>query len=226
MSLSNEMVDVLTYIEQMWWEDNGTVPTNEAISEATGIGLQTVKGYWTNPDFRAALQHRGVSFKNDPDAGKALTYDQLMVANMLLNIMDKRSLREKLQASGINATPAQVGSWMRQPAFQAHLRKRSQNLFEDADTAANIALVKAIDAGDLKAVQLLFEMTGRYTPRQVHEINVHAVLARVIEIISIRVKDPAIVADIAGDIDALLTGQTPQALPEVKAPIPVNSLSI
>lgn len=213
MSLSNEMIDVLTYIEQVWWEDNKVMPTDEKISEVTGVGLQTIKNYWKSSDFRAALNHRGVSFVNDPDTGKALTMEQLLVANMLMNVLDKRSLREKLQAADIGVTPAQVGAWMRQPAFQEHLKRRSQNLFAEADTSANIALVKAIDNGDLKAVQLLWEMTGRYTPKQQVDVNIHSILARVIEIISIRVTDPATVESIAQDIEALLTGEPSQALP-------------
>ncbi len=218
MSLSNEMVDVLTYIEQVWWEDNKSMPTNEKIAEATGVGLQTIKGYWQSADFRAALNHRGVSFYNDPDAGKALTYEQLLVANMLLNIQDRRSLREKLGAADIGVTPAQVGAWMRQPAFQEHLRKRSENLYQGADGAAYVALVKAIDNGDLKAVQLFFEMKGIYTPRSQVDVNIHAILARVVEIISIHVSDQATLEAIAGDLEGLVSGQpasTTHALPAV-----------
>lgn len=221
MSLSNEMVDVLTYIEQVWWEDNQNLPTDEKIAEMTGVSIQTIKGYWRNPDFRAALYARGVKFANEPDSKKALTFEQLMVANMLMNVMDKRSLREKLKAAeGLNVTPAQVGAWMRQPAFQAHLRTRSTSLFGDADTSANLALVKAIDAGDLKAVQLYFEMTGRYTPRSQVDVNVHAILARVIEIVSIHVRDPAILQSIAEDFDKLETGGHNQA-PALPAPIQI-----
>lgn len=215
MSLSNEMVDVLTYIEQVWWEDNQTLPTNERIAEMTGVSVQSIKGYWTNPDFRAALNARGVTFANEPDSGRALTFAQLMVANMLMNVQDKRSLREKLQsAPGLNVTPAQVGAWMRQPAFQAHLRKRASNLFQDADANASLALVKAIDAGDLKAVQLYFEMTGRYTPRMQHDVNVHAILARFVEVVSIHVKDPTILQAIANDLEGILPGaEQPAQLP-------------
>lgn len=210
MSLSNEMIDVLTFIEQIWWENNQTVPTDEKIAEATGVGLQTVKNYWKNSDFRAALNVRGVSFANELSAGKALTYAQLQVANMLMNIMDKRSLREKLQTAQLpGVTPAQVGAWMRQPAFQEHLRRRAQDLYEGADVSANIALVKAIDSGDLKAVQLFMEMTGRYTPRSTVDVNIHAVLARVVEIVSMHVRDPAILEAIAVDMEALELGKPP-----------------
>ena len=223
MSLSMEMIEVLTYVEQMWWEDNQTIPTNEKIAEVTGVGLQTIKNYWKNTDFRAALSHRGVQFANDPDTGKALTYEQLTVANMLMNVQDRRSLREKLAAAeGLNVTPSQVGTWMRQPAFQAHLRKRSDDLFAGADTSANMALVKAIDAGDLKAVTLFFEMTGRYTPRTQVDVNIHSILARVVEIISIHVSDPATLEAIAGELEGLVPGQTQGALPAGSTPIPMN----
>lgn len=211
MSLSEEMIDVLTYIEQLWWEDNQQVPTNERISEVTGVSLQTIKGYWTNSDFRAALAARGVSFANtlDPHA-RALTYHQLMVANMLMNVHDRRSMREKLKAiPGVEITPAKVQAWMRQPAFQDHLRRRGETLFAGADHSAYLALVQAIDGGDLKAVQLFFEMKGIYTPRSSVEVNVHSVIARVVEVIQVHVKDPATLQAIAEGIEDVLAGNAP-----------------
>lgn len=222
MSLSNEMVDVLTFIEQMWWEDNKTLPTDERIAEATSVSLQTIRGYWTNSDFRAALNARGVTFANELDAGRSLTYKQLMVANMLMNLHDKRSLREKLTTPPVDAlevTPSMVAAWMRQPAFQAHLRRRAENLFADADVSANLALVKAIDQGDLKAVQLFFEMTGRYTPRSTVDVNIHSIMARMIEIVSIHVSDPATLEAIAADLEGLLPGQS--QLSPGSQPIPI-----
>jgi hypothetical protein len=224
MSLSNEMVDVLTYIEQIWWEDNQTVPTDEKIAEVIGVSLQSVKNYWKNPDFRSALNARGVTFANDSDGGKALTYAQLQVANMLMNIMDKRSLREKLQAASLpGVTPAQVGAWMRQPAFQDHLRKRANALFGDADVSANLALVKAIDGGDLKAVQLYMEMTGRYTPKSNVDVNVMSIIARVVEIVSIHVREPATLEAIANDLESLMQGGSQAALPSASsAPVSIE----
>ncbi len=204
MSLSNEMVDVLTYIEQIFWEDNKDVPTNEKIAEATRVSLSSIEGYWKNPDFRAALNARGIVFSNDADSGRALTYEQLVVANMLMNIQDRRSLREKLQQHLPNVTPALVSTWMRQPAFQNHLRKRGETLYAGADSSAYLGLVKAIDGGDLKAIQLFFEMRGIYSPRVTHDVNVQSILARVIEIISVRVGDAATIQLIAEDIESLL----------------------
>lgn len=219
MSLSQEMIDTLVYIEQVWWEDNKAVPTNEKIAEATGVSLNTITGYWKNPDFRAALNARGIAFANESD-GKALTYEQLTVANMLMNVQDRRSLREKLKAAeGLNVTPAQVAVWMRQPAFQQHLRRRGEALYEGADSSAYMALVKAIDGGDLKAVQLFFEMKGIYTPRQTVDVNVHAILSRVVEIISIHVADPAILQAIAQDLEQI---DTPRSAAIGQAPIEIN----
>lgn len=212
MSLSEEMVDVLTYIEQCFWEDNNAIPTNEKVSEVTGVSLSTIRSYWENPDFRAALNARGVSFSNTSDS-KALTFHQLMVANMLMSTGDPRSLREKLKSiDGVTITPQQVQTWMRQPAFQEHLRKRGEALYEGADHSAYKALVMAMERGDMKAVQLFFEMKGIYNPRVNVEVNVHSVLARVVEIIQINVKDPVTLQNIADGIDSILMGNVPAQL--------------
>lgn len=219
--LSNQMIDVLTLIEQMFWE-TGEIPTNEFLVEQTQIGRSTVEGYWKNTDFRAALAARGVTFDNTASIGRALSMEQLLVANMVMNIHDRRSMREKLKdpvLEQFKITPQKFNAWMRQPAFQDHLMKRASTLFEHAKPAAYRELVKAVEAGDPQMLKFFFEITGIYNPKVTVEIDVNVVLVRVVEIIAKHVKDPITLQAIAAELEALDTGpeQAPQAVP---LPIP------
>lgn len=209
MALTQTMIDVLVFVEQVYYED-GKVPTPEKISEVVGVRVDTVRGYWKSQDFRNAVLARGVTLEGMEDA-KALTYEQLLVANMLMNPSDKRSLRAKLEdpsVAQLKVSPQQVNGWMRSKTFTDHLQKRAKALFGSAEPAAYTNFVKAIEAGDQKAIALYFEMRGIYNPRLTVDINISSVLVRVVEIVSKHVRDPAILAAIAEEMDGLDVGST------------------
>lgn len=222
-SLSNKMVDVITYIEQMWWEDNGTVPTNEKVAEETGVALSTIADYWKDETFRVALSARGITFDNRPDS-KALTMKQLQVANMMMNTLDRRSMREKLKEAGI--LPQELAGWMRSPAFQEHLRRRGENLFQGADPAAYKGLVSAVEAGDLKAIQLFFEMRGIYNPKLQVSLDLNVIFIRIIEIISKHVTDPATLNAIAVEMESLASGPVGESPQQAALPVGRRSIQI
>jgi len=148
--------------------------------------------------------HRGVDINPERSAG-LLTPIQLMLANMLLNTHDTRSVREKLRE--LQITSQQYHAWLRAPAFQQHLAKRGEEMFKSIDWEAYEALAGAVRSQDVSALKLFFEMRGIYTPKQVQEINVDVVLVRVVEIIARHVHDPATLQAIADDLDMLEVGQ-------------------
>lgn len=218
MALSNQMIDVLTFIEQVFYE-KGQLPTDELVIQECEIAPSTLTAYWKSDDFRLALGARGISLNNIKDR-KTLTYIQLKVANMLMNTLDKRSMREKLKdlkdRDGTDVSVTQVNAWMRQPAFQDHMTQRGKGLFDGAEGTAYRGLVGLVEQGDLRAIQLYFEMRGIYNPRVQHEIKIDVVLIRVVEIISTYVRDPAILDAIAHDIEALV------APPSLEHALPVG----
>lgn len=229
LTLTMQAVEVLTYIEQVYYE-SGEVPTNEKLSEVTKVGVRTIESYWKDSDFRNAIAARGMMLESVQDS-KALTMPQILVANMLMNPSDRRSLREKLKDPSLTAfgiTMQQVNGWLRSSSYQDHLRKRAHALFGGAEPAAYKNFVAAIEAGDQKSIALYFEMKGIYNPRVQVDVNISAVVLQVVEIVAKHVRDPAILQLIATDIDGLNTGvaaEVPGAtLPEVlEVAIPVKS---
>lgn len=235
MPLTNLALDVLTYIEQIYYE-TGELPTNEKLSEMTGVSLDKVKNYWKDADFRNAIAARGMILDGVDDS-KALTMPQLLVANMLMNPSDRRSMREKLKDPSLVAfeiSAQQVAGWMRSTAFQDHLRKRAHGLFGGAEPAAYKNFVSAIEAGDQKAIAMYFEMKGIYNPKIQVDINISSVLLRVVEIVSNHVKDPATLQLIANDLDGLDIGvptvgadiSIPEVMKAIPAKVTTNKFTI
>ncbi len=133
----------------------------------------------------------------------SLTPTQLQLANMLMNALDSKSVREKLNICDV--TPMQYERWIRQPAFQSYLRKRAEEVFKGADHRAYLALLAAVDRGDLKAIQLFFEMRGIYNPKLDVKFSIDGMLNQVIEAVGRHVS-PEQMELIAQDIEALSAG--------------------
>jgi hypothetical protein len=211
--LTEGQVDAICVVEQLFWL-HGSIPTNEVISEKTGLNVKTVQGYWENPVFRGVLEHKGVPL----DEGRSkdiLSIKQLEVANRLLNIHDARSVREKLQEVGVSSQ--QYHAWLRQPAFREYLQKRGEELFKSGDHEAYTALMQVVRGGDVSGLKLFFEMRGIYNPKLQLDVNIEAVLVKVVEVVARHVRDPQVLQAIAQDLELI----DQPGMPPIEVPLPV-----
>lgn len=205
MSLTDNEVKVVSLIEQRFWE-TGSIPTNEKLSEDLRIAIPTIQKYWKNGDFRQALMARGVNLAEDNDKG-ILTPPQVLLANVLMNTEDTRSVREKLKT--LNISTVQYNGWLRQPAFSAYLRKRAETAFSASDHVAYQALINAVESEDVQALKLYFEMRQIYNPRVSVDVNVTVIMARIVEIVARHVTDENTLMAIAHDVEMLSETITP-----------------
>lgn len=191
---------VVNYCEQVFWE-TGLLPTPERISEELSINKEYVARSLSKDLVRTSLATRGIDF-TPGISGKVLDPRQILLANLLLNLHDRRSIREKLQL--VQVSTQQYNAWMRQPQFIEFLRKRGEAIFKGNDHEAYIALTKAVSRGDVNALKLFFEMRGIYNPRLSIDVNIEAVMLRVVEIVAKRVNDPQILEAIADDLETVM----------------------
>lgn len=203
MALTQIQAEAVYWIEQKFWE-TGLLVSNEKLSEHLDVNLGTVKGWWVSSDFREALVKRGVDLLDPSKSAEVLTPEQLQAANMMLNLHDTRSEREKL--TELNLTPQKWMAWLRQPSFQGYLRHRAEAMFSANDYKVFAALVGEASGGDVSAMKLFFEMRGIYNPRVQVDVNVEVFMVNVFEIITKHVKDPKVLEAIANDFEALETG--------------------
>lgn len=203
-SFTEDELEILSYTEQFYWE-NGHVPSEEKVSKKLEIEVVKIRKAWLNERFTNSLKKRGVIISEKRKEG-VLTPNQIVLVNMLLNVGDKSSLRQKLELVGV--TQPQYNAWLRDPVFQGYLRMRTEQMFEFADHDAFKALVGAVQDGDVPAMKLFFEMRGIWNPKLTLDINIETVVLRVVEIVTRHVKDPNIIEAIAKDVEQLEVGRT------------------
>lgn len=201
---------VVRYMEQTFWEV-GSIPTNEVIEQRTGISQDRIRAMWKKDVFRNALMARGIQIDLE-DAKGILTMEQLTCANLLLNLHDKRTDRQKIKAmkdAGFEISSQQYHAWMRQPAFRDYITKRAEQLFKSSNFQAYKAVTQSIEEGDLAAVKLSWEMQGIYNPKVQVDVNVGDIIVKLLEIITRNVTDPDILQVIASEVEQLGVVEVP-----------------
>src|SRR3569623_780779 len=202
----------------------GIVPkrpaTQEEISEHTANFNAFIEYYWNQLNKPPSMDRLKAEYPKIPEAQlKAslkvalikmeakgynvlaksyLSAEQMAVVNSLLNLADKRSNTKKLQACGV--APATLANWKKDPVFLNYWRERAETLLGNSIGDVHLALIESATAGDVSAIKLFYEITGRHTPGQQQAVNVQATLIRAIEAIQKHVTDPKILLAIANEI--------------------------
>lgn len=192
--------ELLSYMEQEYLL-HGSPPTRDRCVSA---GVTTPLVYdraLKQSHFREALLMRGISLRGlEPasNGGGVLTEEQLVAANVMLDLTDNRSRKKKLMDLGI---PTQRWEgWLRDPVFQSYIRTRSENLLGDNIHESHLALIDRVKSGDINAIKYFNEITGRYVPNANDKADVNAVLMMVLEVIQRHVKDPTALSNIGDEL--------------------------
>lgn len=197
-SLNFDEVRVASYIEQIYWE-KGEIPSQEIIAKKLQLPIATVIAAWKKELFRRSLLARGLSIEEVNT--EVLTPTQITLANMLINIHDKSSVRQLLEPLGITTT--QYNAWLRDPVFQKYLRNRIEKIFEASDFEAYKSLLKSVQDGDIAATKFFFELRGIYNPRVQVDIDIKSVMVKIVDVIARNVNDPQIVDAISKELGSL-----------------------
>lgn len=91
-----------------------------------------------------------------------LTPIQYIVANTMMDLVDTRSYKKKLQDLGISTSTYQT--WLQQPAYQEYVKQRAEDMLGENHHEALIAVIDKMRMGDMKAASIYLEMVGRFTP--------------------------------------------------------------
>jgi hypothetical protein len=200
MTISEKQYDLLNYLEQEWLI-NGMLPTRDYLVSKRVCTESLYDNAFKSGEFREALRERGISLSSlsGSEPGGSLSPEQLAVANVLLDRYDNRSRKKKLSDMGVNTQT--LNGWMRDPAFRDYYTRRAENLFGDAMPDVVAAHVDQAERGDMKAIQLYYEMMGRYSPRQVNiDLNLDLIMVRVIEAIQKHVSNPKEIMAVAEEL--------------------------
>lgn len=214
--LNKLQLDVITYIEQIHTK-SGKFPTYRKLmnlfEDEPGFDINA---YLKHPTFRLALVNRGISAPyslntGTPEEGqyeppKNFSREQMAAITTVINFEDKRPRTVKLKELGIS--PAQWQGWMRDEHFKTYLQEVSTSTLQDNLYVANEGLMKAVDRGDINAIKLYLEITGRHSDDVPAMRNLKVMLSRLIESVQRHV-DPATMRLIAQDFDMIQAGGIP-----------------
>lgn len=202
MPLSDAEYQLVNYIEQEYFL-SGLVPGKSNCVTRLGITESFYDKCYKSETFRNALAARGITLKGasgEPGEG-LLTAEQIATVRVLFDLKDTRSHKKKLADLGINTQT--YSGWLKDPAFQHYMRQVGENLLGDNMHEAHAALVDSVSRGDVSALKLYYEMTGRWSSKSTSEIPIDFILMKVLEAIQKHVSDPATLEAIANDLEIL-----------------------
>lgn len=209
-------LDFVTLVHQQWLMA-GTLMT-EADAANVGIGKELYDRFLKSEFITSALEERGITWP--PPVGDLTVAEeswrtvglqplQLLVANVVLDLNDQRSIKKKLQDH--NVSLAKYQSWLQDPKFSGYLKQRAENLLGTHQHEARLALMDRVSSGDVKAIQFYLEMTGEYVQQRndgsVQVADIQSLLVKVVEIIAEEVDDPHTAARIADRFKTIMTAR-------------------
>jgi hypothetical protein len=125
--------------------------------------------------------------------------EQQTVLLKLSDPFDRRGLASKLKDLGVPMPRFQA--WLKQPLFMSLYNQHTKANYEEALPAIRQRLVGNAEAGDQRAIEMVFAMTGEWNPQQQHLEDARTIVLKVVEAIIRHVKDvktrEAILSDVS-----------------------------
>lgn len=206
--LSETEWNVINVIEQYYFID-GAVPSEARIATALGITEDRVKKILKRSFVRENIEGRGIRMSLE---SSLLTTEQLTGLAIFFDTKDGRSLKKKL--ADANITTGQWEAWKSDPVFADHMRTRAEQALQKNLAETEVALLDSAHRGDISAIKLHLEMTGRWSSKTVGELNVEFLMMKILEAVQKHVKDPEAIENIANELLGLVPANNtqPQAI--------------
>ena len=161
-----------------------------------------VSEVFATPAFAAALEERGIPLSPHP----GLSPEQMACLLIYMDMTVPMTHAQKIRAAKV--TEAQFRGWMRQPEFANRMSQLAGDTLVDAIPVAKQRLAQLVDAGNLAAMTLMFEMTGVHDRRK-ETFDVNGMLMQVFSILDEEVTDVTTLQRIADKIKSRLLDQAP-----------------
>lgn len=195
--------EYITWVEQHWFEHK-IFPSVTLAAKALNITSDKINEFINNETVQKMLSNRGIEIEVIDTS--VLTEEQLAAANAYLNLADPRPISVKLKDLGIN--PTRFNGWMRGKAFSRYLQERAEELFTDGMPFAHRELMNKVMQGDLKAIRLFYEVSGRYTgPQSTEAQSVVVIVQRLLEAIQLEINDPALIERVGRRFQSIMAGE-------------------
>jgi hypothetical protein len=204
---------------QMYYDIYGVLIPNEVAVKRYGISSDQYENTLLLEPVQKTLIANNIIA--DPDLaaesasllarGDVLSPRELIVANTMLDLLDTRSDKKKLQDLGMSTQEFQ--RLMRKPAFHKYCSEKAESLLQVGQHEVALALMDKVRQGDLKAISYYNEYMGRFTPNPKSTTvvtgsqstsDMQYIVTRLIEIIIDEVEDAATAARIGDRVKMLI----------------------
>lgn len=203
--MSKDEWDVVSCVEQFTMS-KGRFPSLRHISNVTNITQVKVSDILKNPIVQTALDNRGIEWR--PVSSDLLSPEQVATIQVLLDLSDRRTIKDKLASVGVS--PTKYYNWKKTPKFIEAYREASEALYGEALPEVHRSLIQEAVNGSYQHQKLMLAISGRWDEKKQNEqMNVRYVLMKVLEIIQTHVDNPETLNAIAGEFEAILNPETP-----------------
>lgn len=198
----------------------GIAVTPSAIHQNnTELPLSVLVDLFEQPKFLNALEDRGVSLPGSP----GLDPQQLTALAIYLDMTVPMTHAQKLKAAGI--TEAKWRGWQKQPEFARRLAALAEDIISEATPVAMQRLAQLVDAGNLPAITLQLELSGRHDRRK-ETVDVNALLLGIFAVLDEEV-DAATLSRISDKVRSMMGQNAPaQVLQVTSQPVPAPNIVI
>ena len=255
-----EEVDFASLMHQYYLIKGKLMPIKVAV-EDYGFEEEEFRGLYESPNVKKMLEEREVTVRSklvknlNPEGVpvlseeeskdwklKGLTPMQLIVANAMLDLVDSKSEKKRLQ--DLNVSTQTWDTWMSDPVFNAYMRDRAESMLANSQHLAHIALLDKVRAGDLKAIEYMNEINDRYVKKPPPSANtsltvnnnnfdIKTIVGKVIEIITDEVDDVQTAMRVGDRLKLLMSAQVingefveaeePIVVPNIREPRKLSS---
>jgi len=179
------------------------------LDQDEGLTKEQVETIWPTSKFQKALETRGIASTKNPN----LTLRQETFLQAYLNPLNLKT--PQVLAKQMKITLIELDGWMRQKQFAKAMSNKSKDNLDKYLPMADQALGQLVQAGDMKAITFLNQLTGRFDANKAGSIDIVSVMMQVQDVILRHVREPDVKRNIARELIAIANGQSPMAaLPE------------
>jgi len=204
IGLSSLYAERILVMTKMLWTLYGRMPTGPEVSACLpGSGIQAATVEELFRDKVALRFFRENDMPQNPQIG--LSAKQALLIAILTNPNDTRTINAKLKDVGV--TDGEYQQWLMLPIFKTMLGQFSEEMLMAAVPMAHSSLLKQVARGNMTAIGLLYQITGRYNPADRSATDVKALMGQVIDIISRNVSNPQQLLAIAEQLESVTSGR-------------------
>ncbi len=186
------------------------------LGQDASLSREDVELVWGSSKFQRSLRDRGIKTTTDPN----LTLRQETFLQAYLNPLNLKP--PHVIAKQLKIGVPELDGWLRDKHFAQAMKVKSEENLVKFLPIADQALGQLVQAGDMKAIQFVNQLTGRFDPNARQQLDVPALLMSVQDIVLRHVRDPITKRNIARELVALASGNSfASVIPE---PVPDDIL--